>query len=183
MNGENGTSVKTVTFAELEQLKESSKVGDSYIVSDKRNAVYALLDDVDGKTYWYDTNGKTTTEILKLNECYKEGQRKFKENKVSREFLEMMREVLLAISVLGNFFEWSDETVKQLVDSAIVELAVGLYKKDKSFTGTADDLENNDEFTSYIQMVTMYARTFVGIVQSVRSSAQQADAETSKLSK
>ncbi len=181
MNGENGTSVKTVTLAELEGLKASSKVGDTYIVSDDRCAVYALLDDADGKTYWYDTNGKSVEEILKLNECYKEGQRKFKENKVSREFLEIMREVLLAISVLGNFFNWSDETVANLINSAIVELALGLYKKDKSFTGTADDLKDSDEFTSYIQMVTMYARTFLGIVQSVRDSAEQAKAETDNL--
>lgn len=170
-------------FNELEGLKSTSKVGDTYIVADKHNAVYALLDDIDGNTRWYDTNGKSVDEVLRLNEWYKDGCRKFKENKVPREFLDMMREVLLAISVLGNFFKWSDETVGTMVDNAVVELAFELYKKDKAYTGSIDDLADNDEFAGYIQMVTMYGQSFLAIVQSVRASAEQADAEINKLNK
>ena len=173
--------LEKVSTADLEELKMTKNVGDAVELVDCDGEVVVLLDDIDGDRHWQKAKGRAIEEVLKLNEWYKDGQRKFRNDAAPREFLDQMREVLLAISVLSNFYEWTDDIVGTLIDNAIVKLAFVRYCQVTEFKGDISELEHSNDFAGYVQMVTVYAKTFTDIVVAVRQSAEQTATDISNL--
>jgi len=174
MSNENASSNTIATLDELNKLIDTTEIGTIYTVVGENNADYILVDDINGHKYWSNCNGKNKEECLKFNDWFKEGQKMFQNEAAPKEFLEKMREVMLAISVLGNFYTWDEETVAHLVDTAIVKLAYERFCTVKGYTGDIASLEGNGEFHPYIHMITLYAKSFLALVQEVRANAEQA---------
>ena len=164
---------------------DSHKLHDVCRVIANNFQFYILVDNADGDKFWHPFDGVHVKEAIMANEAFKEGQRKYRENPLSAQDVEDMRNVMTAIATLAVLFEYKDEEVIALTDHAIVRLAFNLYKrdekKDESFKFTDIKSEDNPKIGAYVTKVAFAFEAYQQMVDKVKASVDEAKTDVNKL--
>lgn len=164
---------------------DSHKLHDTCRVVANNFQFYILVDDADGNKFWHPFDGVHLKEAIMANEAFKEGQRKYRENPLSAQDVEDMRNVMTAIATLAVLFEYKDEEVISLTDHAIVRLAFNIYKrdekKDESFKFADLKPEDHPKLGAYVTKVTFAFEAYQLMVAKVQASVDEAKTDVHKL--
>lgn len=175
--------IKDVSKADLEKLRVESDLGTCVRVTDDKLRYLILLDEYNGVKIWRPFDGRDKEGAIRRNEWYKNGQKMLSTGeKIDRDTLDRLNQVLLAISTLAQFFSWDDKTLSQIIDEAITQIAYEFFCKATGYDGKLEDLATNEEFLGYLNMAAMLASTFARFVASARAAvtkdAQEAPPES-----
>lgn len=185
MNSEENTSPKItveggakedriVTKEELKTLIETEPLYTVVRVKDDDYKYHILLDDIVGEKFWSPFSGDVEF-AKKSNEWFKQGQKLFEDRPLTQEESNELRECLLAISTLGNFFQWTEETVGSFMDNLIVTFSYRLYaKKNGDKALPLEQLSENEEFMTYLNATAIFVKAYAELVCEVKASVKTA---------
>ena len=163
----------SVHEVELEKLAETSPLHTVVKVVEKNFQEFILLKDYEDKKFWNVINGDKDFTI-KTNEWFNQGQRLYKDKcPMTKDDYSRLREVVTAISILGNYFDWDEETISIMMDQFLIKFSYDLYKRTTGSTKKVEDLANDDEFMPYMQMVAALVKSFTKLHEMVVSSLEE----------
>jgi len=145
---------------------------------------YVLVDDLDGNKFWHPFDGVHLGEALMVNQAFKSGQEKYREHPLSQQDVEDMRNILTAVATLAQLFDYTDEDVVKLTDSAIVKLAFNIYKRDekKPQSLKLSDMEPKDPVLgAYVAKISFVFNEYSQILSKIDASVEEATVEAAKL--
>ena len=141
---------------------------------------YILLDDIHGNRFWQEFDGINKDDVVRQNKIFKMGQEKFADHPCSQEEVRDIRDIVIAISTLAGLFEYSENDTMLLLDNAVVKYAYNVYKKRTGYTDTIQSLETNEEFLSFITVISYYIKEYFEMLGAVKESVEQATVEQAK---
>ena len=154
------------------------------VIADKFQ-YYVLVDDIDGHKFWHPFDGVHLGEALMVNDAFKAGQKKYRDNPMTQQDVEDMRNILTAVATLAELFEYDEEAITTITDSAIVKFAFNLYKRDEKKPPELKlkDMEPKDPVLgSYVAKVTFVFNEYSEMLAKVTASVEEAVTDAAKLS-
>ena len=183
---EKSTSDKTKVYQTMEyaiEQIENHQLHDVCRVIANNFQFYILVDDLDGNKFWHPFDGIHVEEAINANKAFKAGQQKYREDPLTQEDVESMRNIMTAVATLSVLFEYTEEQIVQLTDSAIVKFAFDLYKRDtKNAELKFSDINlENSELAAYVTKVTFVFEEYRNLIMKVQASVDEAKSDINKV--
>ena len=183
---EKSTSDKTKVYQTMEhaiEQIENHQLHDVCRVIANNFQFYILVDDLDGNKFWHPFAGIHVEEAINANKAFKAGQQKYREDPLTQEDVESMRNIMTAVATLSVLFEYTEEQIVQLTDSAIVKFAFDLYKRDtKNAELKFSDINlENSELAAYVTKVTFVFEEYRNLIMKVQASVDEAKSDINKV--
>ena len=183
---EKSTSDKTKVYQTMEyaiEQIENHQLHDVCRVIANNFQFYILVDDLDVNKFWHPFDGIHEEEAINANKAFKAGQQKYREDPLTQEDVESMRNIMTAVATLSVLFECTDEQIVQLTDSAIVKFAFDLYKRDtKNAELKFSDINlENSELAAYVTKVTFVFEEYRNLIMKVQASVDEAKSDINKV--
>ena len=184
---EKTNKVKIKVYSTMDDANEAidkHKLHDVCRVIANKFQFYVLVDDMDGNKFWHPFDGVHLGEALMVNDAFKAGQKKYRESPLSQQDVEDMRNIMTAVATLGVLFEYTEEDILKITDSAIVKLAFNIYKRDekKDPSLKLSNMEHNDPVLgAYVAKVTFVFNEYSEMLAKIHASVDEATTEADKV--
>lgn len=170
------SSEKSLTFkaAELHGLVDKYPIETIVHVSDENGKPYILLKDIDDKPYWRPYGYEKIEDVRRFHEWELNAQRKFREESRSPEELDELRNLIMSICLVTDFFELVDEK-QEFIAGLLTKISAIWYCRDKKLDYNTFDPEKIDasqekDMMAYFQLAMFYVNSFLTTMeQAVRS--------------
>jgi len=189
MSSEKSTSenpLNTKIYNTLEQATDNipnHKLGDVCRVVSDNFTFFVLVDDLDGNKFWHPFDGVNVEEALMANRVFKAGQKKLRENPFSPADVEALKNVLLAVNIISQLFEYDKDAIVTLTDNAIVRFSFNMYKRDtKQKDLKIEDLDaTSEEFAAYVSATAFMFKEFSDMMDQIRANVEEAKTDIHKV--
>lgn len=122
---------------------------------------YILLDDVDGNKYWRPYGGESIDDIRKFHKWELDAQKKFKDEKRSDDEVDFLRNILMSVWMVSQFFELDQDTVNEFIGETITRISIKWLCKDKSLDEKTFSVESHEEdLKVYFHLASFYVTSF-----------------------
>ena len=173
LDGESSENTLTCLRSELCDEADKHPVETIIKVKDENFRPYILLLDVDNNKYWRPYGGEKIEDIRVFHKWELEAQRKFKDEHRSTDELDYLRNILMSIWVLSNFFGFEEEMVNELMAGAITKIATKWYCADNKLDEKTINVEEHDEqLKIYFSLASFYVSSFFATMTQMSSMVQ-----------
>ena len=173
LDGESSENTLTCLRSELCDEADKHPVETIIKVKDENFRPYILLLDVDNNKYWRPYGGEKIEDIRIFHKWELEAQKKFKNEHRSTDELDYLRNILMSIWVLSNFFGFEEEMVNELMAGAITKIATKWYCTDKKLDEKTINVEEHDEqLKIYFSLASFYVSSFFATMTQMSSMVQ-----------
>lgn len=165
---------KTVSYSELESLKQTMNLWDIVCVKEENNKAYILLgkEDEPRSRTWINFNGEDKETLQKFFDWVEDGRKLYERKARSTEELDHLRQVMISIGILSNLMEDPDY-IKDMIHCALFKIAFRWYRADHPGDLTDEQIVDLPEFSPYSEMVIRYVARLSDFITSVRNSVAE----------
>ena len=175
MNDQTTTSEERSSVSSLECLRaELVNEADKHpletvmIVKDENNRPYILLDDIDGNKYWRPYGGESKENIRLFHKWELEAQRKFKDEKRSNDEVDFLRNILMSVWMVSQFFELDEDTVNDFMGETITRISMKWFCKDKGLDEkTLNPEDHEEDLKIYFSLASFYVTSFFATITEI----------------
>lgn len=137
-------------------------------VSDEQFRPYILLKDIDDQPYWRPYGGESIENIRKFHEWELEAHKKFKDERRTAEEIDYLRNALMSISFVVNFFNLDTDIQQDFLGGVLDKTAFIWFCKDKKLDlKTFKPEEHADELQPYLSLAAFYITSFFDTIEQV----------------
>jgi len=145
-------------------------------VTDEMFRPYILLKDIEGNLYWRPYGGETIENIRKFHKWELEAQKKFKDEKRSHEELDFLRNLLMSVTMVVDFFDLGDQTRQDMLGGVLDKISFKWYCADKKLDEkTFVPGDHEEDLKIYFELVMFYVTSFFNMIHGVVDSVEVAN--------